>query len=99
MTESSTNATDIINALHSTTFSVADRVAILRALRDTTPGLVAADPRLEGRIRAAQAVKPEHVDRTITAMENSQVWQQVASTTPAELRANSPTSTSRSSRS
>ncbi|HEY0158438.1 MAG TPA: hypothetical protein VGF28_14240 [Thermoanaerobaculia bacterium] len=81
-----TTAADVIAALQSNDFSIADRVAIIRALRDTTPGLVTIDPHMERRVRAARAVRLEYIDSTINALENSDFWQQTAATTPTELR-------------
>ncbi|HYK01687.1 MAG TPA: hypothetical protein VE974_08015 [Thermoanaerobaculia bacterium] len=86
MGESTLTAVDIVNAVRTAELSTADRVAIVRALRDTTPGLVEPDDRLLLRIRAARSVSPEYVDTMVNAMENSELWQQSADTTPTDLR-------------
>jgi hypothetical protein len=86
MGETTLTAADIVNAVRATELSIVDRVAIVRALRDTTPGIVQADDHLLLRIRAAQTVSPEYVDTMMNALENSSFWQQSAATTPEDLR-------------
>lgn len=86
MADSTLTAADILEGVRTAKLTTADRVAILRALRDSTPGLVAADRHLLRRIRSAQAVPAAYIDTTINALENSAVWQQSASTNPEELR-------------
>ena len=85
MSEAVLTAVEIIKAIFSASLSISDRVAILRALRDSTPGLVAPDPRLRRRIGAARAVPVEYVDSTVVALENSEAWQG-ATSKPEELR-------------
>jgi hypothetical protein len=86
MPELSLTIEAVVDWIRTAALSVDDRVAVVRALRDSTPDLVAVDPRLTGRIRAAQAIDPKYVDTTIIALENSGVWQQFASTDPKQLR-------------
>jgi len=86
MPETTLTASAIIEGIRTIELSVADRVSIIRALRDATPGVVNIDETLLPRIRAAQAVDPEYIDTTGNALENSEVWQQSSSTTPGELR-------------
>jgi hypothetical protein len=86
MPETPLTAADIVAALHSNHYSTAERVLMLRAMRDTTPGLVTIEPRMRGPVRAAQVVKGETVDTTINALENSEIWQQSSAITPKELR-------------
>jgi hypothetical protein len=81
------SAADIIAALHSNHYTIEERVAFVRALRDSTPGLVVIDPREEGRVRAARGVKLESIDTTINALENSEIWQQTCAVSPKEIRA------------
>src|SRR5688500_18881798 len=76
----------VVEWIRTAGLSVADRVAIVRALRASTPDSVAVEPRLTGRIRAGQAIDPKYVDSTIIALENSGVWPEFASTDPKELR-------------
>jgi hypothetical protein len=86
MAKTTLKAADIVEAIRTSEVSIADRVAIVRALRETTPGVVQADDHLLLRIRAAQTVSPEYVDTTVNALENSSFWQQSAATTPEDLR-------------
>ncbi len=86
MPELSLTIEGVVEWIRTAELSVDDRVAVVRALRDSTPDLVAVDPRLTGRIRAAQAIEPKYVDTTIIALENSGLLQQFASTNPKELR-------------
>lgn len=86
MPETTLSAVEIMEGIRKADLTIADRVAIIRTLRDSTPGLVNVDPRLLSRIRAAQSVGTEYIDTTVNALENSEVWQQSASTSPKELR-------------
>ena len=86
MAGSSLTAAEILAAFQSTSYSIEDRVAFVRALRDTTPGMVSVDPRLTPRVRAAKGVRDENIDATINALESSEFWQKSADTTPQELR-------------
>lgn len=86
MPETPLTAADIIAAIHSNNYSVEDRVAFIRAMRDTTPGLVVVDPRDGGRIRASRSWTPEKLDKIINALENSEMWQRSAATTPKDIR-------------
>jgi hypothetical protein len=86
MSEKPLTAADIVAALQSNHYSPAERVLILRAMRDTTPGLVTIDPHMLGRVRAARSVRPETVHTTVNALENSELWQQSSATTPKEIR-------------
>jgi hypothetical protein len=87
MPETPLTAADIVAALHSNHYSLEERVVMLRAMRDTTAGLVNYDPHLDGRVRASLSVRPETIDTTINALENSEIWQQSSGITPKELRA------------
>ncbi|HYK05698.1 MAG TPA: hypothetical protein VE974_28370 [Thermoanaerobaculia bacterium] len=86
MAETTLTTSAVLEWIRTAELPVTDRVAIVRTLRDTTPDLVAVDPRLTGRIRAAQGIDPKFIDSTVTALENSAVWQEFTSTTPKELR-------------
>ncbi len=86
MAEPTLSATQIVEGIRTGNLSIPDRVLIVRVLRETTPELVDVDPVLLPRIRAALGVSPEYIDTTRNALENSQVWQQSASTNPQELR-------------
>ena len=80
MADTSLTIDAVVDWIRTAELSVDDRVALVRALRDSTPDLVAVDPRLTLRIRAAQAIDPKYVDTTIIALENSELLQQFAST-------------------
>jgi hypothetical protein len=86
MADTSLTIDAVVDWIRTAELSVDDRVALVRALRDSTPDLMAVDPRLTLRIRAAQAIDPKYVDTTIIALENSELLQQFASTNPKELR-------------
>ena len=77
---------EIIAAIQSTALSPSERVEILRALKDTTPDLVAPDPKLEGRMRAALGTPAEFVESAINGLSASELWQQSAAATPIEIR-------------
>lgn len=77
---------EIIGLILKAELSIEDRVAIVRAVRNTIPDLVAPSPRLKARIDTAQGVRPEYVDFTMTGLANSELWQQSASTTPKQIR-------------
>lgn len=79
-------ATEIIDLINNSELSIEDRVAIVRALRNTIPNLVVPERRLKTRVDAAQAIRPEYVEAAITALENSELWQQSASSTPKDIR-------------
>ena len=76
---------DILETLKTAVLSVADRIAIVRALRDGTPDLVAEDPRIRGRVNAAQAIDAEYAESTVVALENSVAWQRSIDLTPKAL--------------
>jgi hypothetical protein len=77
---------DIVQSVSSGALTMNERVLIVRALRDSFPELVPVDPRLAGRIRAAQGMPPEFIETTVNALENYEVWQQSASASPIEMR-------------
>jgi hypothetical protein len=79
-------AAEIINLINTSELSIEDRVAIVRALRNTVPNLVAPERRLKGRVDSAQGIRPEFVESAITALENSELWQQSSTATPKQLR-------------
>ena len=78
---------DIVAAIHATTLTPADRVEILRALRETMPDLVPPDPLQKKRIRAAKGVPRPFVEAAINGLTASNVWQQSAATTSGEMEA------------
>ncbi len=78
---------DIVAAIRATTLTPADRVEILRALRETMPDLVPPDPSQKKRIRAAKGVPRPFVDAAINGLTASEVWTQSAATTSGEMEA------------
>ncbi len=80
-------AADIVAAIRATTLAPADRVEILRALRETMPDMVPPDPLQKGRIRVAKGVSQQFVDAAINGLTSSEVWAQSAATTSAEMQA------------
>lgn len=93
-TESSTPTTaagltpaDIVTTIRATALAPADRVEILRALRETMPDIVPPDPLQKTRITVAKGVPRQFVDAAINGLTASDVWQQSAATTSAEVGA------------
>jgi hypothetical protein len=93
-TESSTPANaaaltpaDIVTTIRATALAPADRVEILRALRETMPDIVPPDPLQKTRISFAKGVPRQFVDAAINGLTASDVWQQSAATTSAEVGA------------
>ena len=77
---------EIIDLINNAELSTEDRVAIVRAVRNTMPDLVAPTHRLKSRVDAAQAVRPEYIDSAMTGLEHSELWQQSSSATPKQMR-------------
>lgn len=77
---------DIVAAIRATTLTPADRVEILRVLRETMPDMVPPDPLQKGRIRVAKGVPQQFVDAAINGLTASEVWTQSAATTSAEMQ-------------
>lgn len=86
MSETKLTAADVVEAIRTLPLTVNDRITIIRAMRDSMPGLLPVDPVLSTRIRAAQAVPSLVVNSTANALENSEVWQASSATTASELR-------------
>jgi hypothetical protein len=78
---------DIVTAIRATALAPADRVEILRALRETMSDIVPPDPLQKSRIRVAAALPRQFVDAAINGLTASDVWQQSAATTSAEVGA------------
>jgi len=84
-TPAAPSAADIVTAIRATELAPADRVEILRALRETTPDIVPPDPLQKTRIRSAAGLSRDFVDAAISGLSASDVWQQSAATTGAEI--------------
>jgi hypothetical protein len=84
---------EIVDLINNTELSIEDRVAIVRAVRNTIPDLIAPERRLKGRVDSARGVRPEYIDSAILGLENSALWQQSSSTSPKELRLHRDAST------
>ena len=78
---------DIVTAIRATALAPADRVEILRALRETMPDVVPPDPQQKPRIRFAAGMPRQFVDAAINGLSASTVWEQSAATTAAEVTA------------
>ncbi|HEX7679446.1 MAG TPA: hypothetical protein VF713_15045 [Thermoanaerobaculia bacterium] len=78
---------DIVTTIRATALAPADRVEILRALRETMPDIVPPDPQQKTRITFAKGVPRQFVDAAINGLTASDVWQQSAATTSAEVGA------------
>jgi len=78
---------DIVTAIRATALAPADRVEILRALRETMPDIVPPDPLQNSRIRVAAGMPRQFVDAAINGLTASSVWEQSASTSAAEVAA------------
>jgi hypothetical protein len=86
-TPAAPSATDIVTAIRATALAPADRVEILRALRETMPGIVPPDPLQKSRIRVAAGLSRQFVDAAINGLTASTVWAQSAATTADEVGA------------
>ena len=82
-----TSSADIVTAIRATALAPADRVDILRALRETMPDVVPPDPQQKPRIRFAVGMPRQFVDAAISGLTASTVWEQSAATTAAEVTA------------
>jgi hypothetical protein len=78
---------DIVSAIRATALAPADRVEILRALRETMPDVVPPDPQQKPRIRFAVGMPRQFVDAAISGLTASTVWEQSAATSAAEIAA------------
>jgi hypothetical protein len=78
---------DIVTTIRATALAPADRVEILRALRETMPDIVPPDPQQKTRITFAKGVPRQFVDAAINGLTASDVWQQSAATTSSEVGA------------
>src|ERR1019366_4226355 len=78
---------DIVAAIRATTLAPADRVEILRALRETMPDLVPPDPLQKDRIRVAKAVPRQFIEAAINGLTASDVWRQSAATSSDDMEA------------
>ncbi|HXH40022.1 MAG TPA: hypothetical protein VNN08_15430 [Thermoanaerobaculia bacterium] len=78
---------DIVTAIRATALAPADRVDILRALRETMPDIVPPDPQQNSRIRVAAGLPRQFVDAAINGLTASSVWERSASTSAAEVAA------------
>jgi len=78
---------DIVTAIRATALAPADRVEILRALRETMPDVVPPDPQQKPRIRFAVGMPRQFVDAAISGLTASTVWEQSAATSAAEVTA------------
>lgn len=76
----------IVASIRAATLASADRVEILRALRDTLPSIVPPDPQPSTRMRAAARIDRRFVDTAITGLTASDVWQKSAATTSDEVQ-------------
>jgi hypothetical protein len=84
-TNAASTPEEIVAAIRATALAPADRVEILRALRETMPGIVPPDPSQLGRIRVAKGVPRPFVDAAINGLTASGVWEQSAATTSTEV--------------
>jgi hypothetical protein len=76
---------DIVTAIRATALAPADRVEILRAVRETTPDIVPPDPEQKARIRSASGISPQFIDAAVNGLTGSDMWQESADTTAAEI--------------
>jgi hypothetical protein len=82
-----TAAAGIVTTIRTTALTPADRVEILRALRETMPGVVPPDPLQQSRMRVAAGLPRQFIDAAISGLTASSLWEQSASTTAAEVAA------------
>jgi hypothetical protein len=84
-TNAASTPAEIVAAIRATALAPADRVEILRALRETMPDIVPPDPLQKGRIRVAKGIPRPFLEAAINGLTASGLWQQSAATTPTEV--------------
>lgn len=79
-------AADLVAAIQTTPLTLAERAALVRAIRDSVPDLLHPDPSLFGKIRSGARMPAHFIESAATGLENSELWQKSADATPEEIR-------------
>jgi hypothetical protein len=79
-------AADLVEAIQKNPLTLAERAALVRAIRDSIPDLLHPDPSLAGKMRSAARLSNQFIDSAATGLENSELWQKSADATPDEIR-------------
>jgi len=79
-------AADLVEAIQKNPLTLAERAALVRAIRDSIPDLLHPDPSLVGKMRSAARLSNQFIDSAATGLENSELWQKSADATPEEIR-------------